>query len=137
MNKDEQDFCSWLGAHLKSTNHRQSMLIECKVAKSDFFHIKEIRKSQVGTLNRLEHGMPIVHKISDGGVGSKLVDMIYISAYNTKLKPFVAIKFKRSGNSYLVPWAFMAANLEYQKIAEQWFSKYKIKWNFGHINKKP
>lgn len=126
-NKDEQRFCSWLGAHLKKTNHRQSMLIECKVAYTDVFEPKEIRKSQVGSLNRLQDGLAIAHKISDGGVGSKLVDMIYVSAYNTKLKPFVAIKFKRSGNSYLVPWAFMAANLDWPKIEEHHFSKYKIR----------
>lgn len=127
MNKDEQEFCSWLGAHLKSTNHRQSMLAEVKVAYNGFFHPKKIRKSQVGALNRLKDGLPIAHKISDGGVGSKLVDMIYISAQSTKLKPFVAIKFKRSGNSYLVPWAFMAANLDWPRIEEHHFSKYKIK----------
>ncbi len=126
MNKLEQLFCTDLGAHLKKTNHRQSMLIEAKVAKGEFFYPKEIRKSQIGTLNRLEFGIPIVHKISDGGIGSKLVDMIFISKFNTPLKGFVAIKFKLSGHAYLVPWSFMDANLEYPRLIEHTFSKYRL-----------
>lgn len=127
MNKSEQLFCSDLGAYLKTTDHKQSMLIECKIAKSDFFYPKEIRKSQIGALNRLAARLPIAHKISDGAVGSKLVDLIFISSRNTPLKGFVAIKFKVSGSSYLVPWEFMSANLEYPRIIEHCFKDYKIR----------
>ena len=64
MNKKEQAFCTKLGAWLKTTKHPQSMLIECKVVEGNAdFDFKQIRKSQVGTLNRLMEGLPIVYKM--------------------------------------------------------------------------
>ena len=117
MNKKEQQFCTKLGAWLKTTQHTQSMLIECKVVEEGgFFEYKQMEKSQIGTLNRLEQGLPIVHKIADASIGSKLVDMIYISAKNTPLKPFVAIYFIEHKQAFLVPWNVIYENVTYKKF---------------------
>ena len=125
-NKKEQIFCTKLGAWLKNTNHTQSMLIECKVSENTFLKFDAIRKSQQATLRRLQFGLPIVHKISDSSVGSKLVDMIYISHKNTKLKPFVSVYFTLSKSAYLVPWSFIEANSETTRIWEDNLLRYKI-----------
>lgn len=112
-NNKEQAFCTKLGAWLKKTNHPQSMLIECKVVVNrGSFNPETIRKSQIATLNRLDFGAPLVHKISDGAVGSKLVDMIYISGNNDGVRPFVAVSFGKSGHAYLIPWAYVSANID-------------------------
>ena len=104
-NKKEQTFCTKLGVWLKTTNHPQSMLIECKVSETFGFDTKKIRASQLGVMRRLLYGLPIVHKISDSSVGSKLVDMIYISHKNTKIKPYVAVYFVQTKEAYLIPWS--------------------------------
>lgn len=127
-NAKEQAFCTKLGAWLKKTKHPQSMLIECKVVEgNDDFDFKQIRKSQVGTLNRLMEGLPIVYKIADAAIGSKLVDMIYVSPTPTELQGFVAIYYTETKAAYLVPWLQVLAPSFYSnKIKEVHFFQYRV-----------
>ena len=120
--KSEQAFCTKLANWLKKTNHPQSMLVECKVTENPYFKVSDIRGSQTATFNRLLQGLPIAHKISDKGSGSKLVDLIYISPKNTQMKPYVAVKIKRS--AYLVPFQVISPALG--RIPEAWWVSYRI-----------
>lgn len=84
------------------------MLIEAKVEeKGSEFHINQIRPSQLGTLNRLDANLPIAHKISDGGVGSKLVDIIYVSPKHRAFRGMVAAHFIQSRSKYLFPYSLV------------------------------
>lgn len=108
MNKREQTFCTWLRGWLIKTKPDSSMLIEAKVEDTGSeFHTNQIRKSQLGTLNRLDANLPIAHKISDGGVGSKLVDIVYISPGHTGFKGMVAVHFMQSKTKYLFPYVLV------------------------------
>ena len=131
MNKTEQKFCTKLSVWLRTTNFEKSMLCEVKaVAKGDTFKLSSIRKSQYGTLNKLFHGLPVAHKISDSSIGSKLVDLIYISHKNTKLHPYVAIYFVESKKAYLVPYEvvdFFKIN-SYKSIPTTALKMHEIKW---------
>jgi len=104
MNKQEQDFCTQLSNWLRKTGHEQSMLCEVKVVKEGNFLWSQMEKSQIATLNRLEEGLPIAHKIGDKSPGSKLVDLLFISKHNTPLEGYIAVKFMKSGSAYLVPY---------------------------------
>lgn len=124
--KSEQLFCTKLANWLKKTNHPQSMLVECKVvANRGSFNPETIRKGQVATLNRVDFGVPLAHKIGDKSPGSKLVDMIYLSPSNDGIMAYVAVYFGKSKSAYLIPWSFVYANFD-GLLIEHELSSFKI-----------
>lgn len=128
MNKREQAFCTKLGAWLKTTKHPQSMLIECKVSPTRYFKLNTIRPAQYGALNRILEGLPLVHKISDGAVGSKLVDMIYIAPTNEPIMPMVAIYCEETKQSHLYPYWYIDTFKTEIKSPTMLLDKFYITW---------
>lgn len=130
MNKLEQRFCTKLSSYLRSTRPEISMLIEVKVCDQRFL-FSELRKSQLATLRKLHEGIPVVHKIADGGVGSKLVDLIYIHPDCVNVHGMVAIQFQAEKQSVLLPFyvidIFMKQGQKSIKLSDV-REEYIIKW---------
>jgi len=103
MNKAEQLFCTKLSGHLRKTKPEHSMAIEVKECDKRFA-FADIRKGQLGTLRKLYQGIPIVHKISDSSMGSKLVDLLYLHPDGINVHPMLAIKFTGHRKSFLLPF---------------------------------
>lgn len=132
MNKQEMTFCSRLSGYLRKTQPEYSMAIEVKVCDKRF-NLSELRKGQLATLRKLHRGIPVVHKISDGAVGSKLVDLIYLHPGSLNTCPMVAINFIGERKAYLLPFyiidGFMNRNFKSITVDDLKGDTYKIKWN--------
>lgn len=126
----EQRFCTKLSSHLRKTKPEISMLIEVKVCDSRF-QFSQLRKAQLATLRKLHQGIPVVHKIADGGVGSKLVDLIYIHPDCVNVHGMVAIYFRKEKESFLIPYYVIEIFMEHGDTSitpTQIREEYKIKW---------
>lgn len=97
----------------------KSLLIESKSVSGNSISMKHLRPVQVATLNKALANIPIVHKISDSGVGAKLVDVIVL--YNAL--PYIHVHFEKSGGKYLLPYEILK---EKGLIKEKDLIKYKI-----------
>lgn len=130
MNKKEQLFATKLKNYLLATKPEYSMAVEVKITEYKTFNFNEIRQSQWATLLKLHEGIPVAHKISDGKMNSKLVDLLYLNPDAVRIIPYVAVKFAKSSRCYLINFDYIkkCRNSKSISVYENSIDKYLINW---------